>query len=202
VNLCWKIPFVLAGVCDEGLLETYAAERDAHAHDLVEWAVAIGKLMETLAAREAGRPDPHAAEAGAGYGQGRTVPPLRDGVLMTEQLAAKHPPGAIFAQPTVRGADGNERRLDEQLGRGFAVVGRTPDDLRIGDAARAIVDRLGVRLVSIEGLEAARGGFDRTFEAHPAVVVRPDRYVFGCVDSDWNLDRLLAELARRLELRA
>ena len=38
-------------------------------------------------------------------------------------------------------------------------------------------------------------------DAHPAVVLRPDRYVFGVVDEEWDLDRLLAELGRKLALR-
>ena len=37
-----------AGVCDARLLESYAAERDAHARDLVEWAVAVGKQNHYL----------------------------------------------------------------------------------------------------------------------------------------------------------
>ena len=62
-------------MCDDALLDTYADERDAHARDLVEWAVAIGKLMETFAAREAGLPDPHTdTDSKSGYGQGRTIP--------------------------------------------------------------------------------------------------------------------------------
>ena len=32
------------------------------------------------------------------------------------------------------------------------------------------------------------------------VIVRPDRYVFGAVDERWSLDRLIQELARKLEL--
>ena len=36
VNLGWKIPLVLDGVCDESLLDSYGAERDAHARELVE----------------------------------------------------------------------------------------------------------------------------------------------------------------------
>jgi 2-polyprenyl-6-methoxyphenol hydroxylase-like FAD-dependent oxidoreductase len=59
VNLGWKIPLVHSGACDVSLLDSYEAERDAHARDLVEWAVAVGRLMETLAAREAGEPAPH-----------------------------------------------------------------------------------------------------------------------------------------------
>ena len=202
VNLGWKIPLVQRGVCDARLLETYAGERDAHARDLVEWAVAVGKLMETLAAREAGRPDPHpTADRSAGYGQGRTAPPLRGGVLVEAQSGGDSPVGNLLRQPTVRRADGVECRLDELIGPGFAVVGRTPGDLHVGPEAGAILERLGGRVVSLEGLEVRVGAMDLLFESHAAAVLRPDRYVFGVVDDAWDLDRLLLELGRRLALR-
>jgi 3-(3-hydroxy-phenyl)propionate hydroxylase len=202
VNLGWKIPLVHSGVCDERLLETYAGERDAHARDLVEWAVAVGRLMETLAAREAGRPDPHAAtDASAGYGQGRTAPSLRGGVLVDAQTRGRHPVGALLHQPTIRRTDGAECKLDELIGPGFAVVGRKESDLRLGPEARAVFRRLEGRAVSLEGLEVTRGAMDRLFDAHPAAVLRPDRYVFGVVDEEWDLDRLLALLGRKLALR-
>jgi len=200
VNLGWKIPLVMAGTRDVRLLETYAAERDAHARELVEWAVAIGKLMETLAAREAGLPDPHASDESAGYGQGRTVPPLRDGVLVTEQCGPKTAVGGRLRQPTVRDRDGDICRVDEIFGPSFSVIGRTQDDLKMGTEARAILDRLGGRVVSLEGLDDVEGVTDGVFYTHPAVVLRPDRYVFGVVDDDWDLDALLLELGRRIAL--
>jgi 3-(3-hydroxy-phenyl)propionate hydroxylase len=202
VNLGWKIPLVQRCFCDERMLDSYADERDAHARDLVEWAVAIGKLMETLAAREAGLPDPHAnTDRSAGYGQGRTAPPLRGGVLVDDQVRGGRPVGVLLRQPTVRRADGEECRLDELLGRGFAVVGRKQSDLRLGAEAGAVLERLGGRAVSLEGLEVTQGEADRLFEDHAAAVLRPDRYVFGVVDEDWSLDRLLVELGRKLALR-
>jgi 3-(3-hydroxy-phenyl)propionate hydroxylase len=202
VNLGWKLPLVHAGVCREGLLDSYAAERDAHARDLVEWAVAIGQLMETLAAREAGQPDPYpSADQSSGYGQGRTVPPLRSGVLVDDQTPDGGPAGVMLRQPTVRSADGTRCRLDELLGRGFAVVGRKQGDLRLGPEAQAVLDRLGGRVVSLESLEVVEGEMDHLLDAHPAVVLRPDRYVFGVVDAQWDLDRLLVELGRKLSLR-
>jgi 3-(3-hydroxy-phenyl)propionate hydroxylase len=200
VNLGWKIPLVLAGVCDAKLLESYAAERDAHARDLVEWAVAIGQLMETLAAREAGLPDPYPADQSSGYGQGRTAPPLRGGVLMTEQRRNDLPIGELLRQPTVRDTKGLTRRIDELFGPGFTVVGRTASDLKLSAEANAVIERLSGQVVSLEGLDVVEGEMDRVFESHAAVVVRPDRYVFGVVNDEWDLDRLLVELGRRLVL--
>jgi 3-(3-hydroxy-phenyl)propionate hydroxylase len=202
VNLGWKIPLVRSGLAHIRLLDSYAEERDAHARDLVEWAVAVGKLMERLAAREAGRPDPHPqVDQSAGYGQGRLVPPLRSGVLQVAQLGVDSSVGSLLRQPQLRAAGGAVRRLDEWLGRGFAVIGREAKDLRVGATGEAVLARLGARTLALEGLELVEGELDRAFEAHPAVVLRPDRYVYGVVDEARSLDRLLEGLARDLALR-
>lgn len=200
VNLGWKIPLVLTGVCDERLLETYAAERDAHARDLVEWAVAVGQLMENLAAQEAGRPPPHPADQRSGYGQGRSAPPLRGGVLIDDQCRGAHPVGLLLRQPTVRDTTGAVGRLDEQLGDGFTVIGRKQNDLQMGAEARGILERLGAKTLCLEELEVVAGEMDSAFDAHPAVILRPDRYVFGVVDDEWDLDRLVLELRDKLAL--
>jgi hypothetical protein len=202
VNLGWKIPLVESGCCDARLLETYQAERDAHAKDLVEWAVAIGQLMENLAAREAGKPDPYPADESAGYGQGRTAPPLRGGVLMMEQCRDNTVPvGSMLRQPSVRGAEGAVHRLDEVLGSSFTVVARKLSDMVLGTEAKGVLGRLGGRTVCLEDLEIVEGELDRVFERHSALVLRPDRYIFGVVDDDWNLDALLLELGRKLALK-
>jgi 3-(3-hydroxy-phenyl)propionate hydroxylase len=174
VNLGWKIPLVHTGACDQSLLDSYAEERDAHARDLVEWAVAVGQLMETLA---------------------------RGGVLVEGQSGDDSSVGSLLRQPTVRRKDGVECRLDELLGRGFAVVGRKQSDLRLGPEASAILQRLEARTASLEGLEVTVGEQDRLFDAHAAVVLRPDRYIFGVVDDEWDLDRLVVELGDKLALR-
>ncbi len=196
VNLAWKIPLVVSGACDASLLDSYAEERDAHAFDLVLRAIAIGKLMETLAAREAGRPDPHPEGPGDGSPD---IPPLRDGVLIDAQT---HPgcAGRLITQPTVR-ADGTACRLDDLLGRGFAVVARTEADARVGAKAEASLRRLDARVVVLEDVEVIDGEVDLLFEQHPAAIVRPDRYVFGAVDDEWSLDRLVGELGRKLAVR-
>lgn len=200
VNLGWKLPLVVRGECDPRLLDTYAAERDVHARDLVVGAVAVGQMMENLAAREAGRPEPHPPiERVPGYTPGRLVPPLRDGALVAEQIGVPHTSvGELLRQPTVRDESGETRRFDEYLGRGFVIVGRSRADLEMGDEAAALWQRLGGSGLVLEGIEAAVGEHDPLFERHAAALVRPDRYVFGVVDEKWDLDRLVLALAEAL----
>jgi len=61
----------------------------------------------------------------------------------------------------------------------IAVVARRREDLEIGPATRTVVATPGIRMQSLEGLGLVRGRWDRALETHPAVVVRPDRHVFG-----------------------
>jgi len=200
VNLGWKLPLVLAEVCGEKLLDTYAAERDGHARDLVERAVSVGKLMETFAAREAGLPDPHTAESIGIKLDGPIVPPMRGGVLVAEQTRDGSRVGGLLNQPTVRDANGVTQRLDQFLGRSFCVVGKTPGDLEMNSNSSALLRRLGGRAVALETLEVVEGSLDALFDSHSAAVVRPDRYIFGVVDEAWDLDRLLSELEGMLSV--
>jgi 3-(3-hydroxy-phenyl)propionate hydroxylase len=200
INLAWKLPRVLDGSSNESLLETYAAERDGHARDLVEWAVAVGQLMEAFAAAEAGEAPkaPSEEQKRSGYGQGRTAPPLRGGVVIEDQVGDGGYAGHLFTQPTVSTADDGESMLDELLGSGFAVVARSDADLELSEASRSFLAKIGARTLSLDRLELRHGVFDPLFEAHPAAIVRPDRYVFGVADGDHSLDRLVKRLEQKL----
>ncbi|MDH3643572.1 MAG: bifunctional 3-(3-hydroxy-phenyl)propionate/3-hydroxycinnamic acid hydroxylase [Gammaproteobacteria bacterium] len=206
INLCWKLPMVISGVAGDALLDSYQAERLAHATDLVEWAVSIGRLMEHLAAVEAaaraGRPAPEAepAQQSSGYGQGRTQPPMRDGLIHIDQVSDKGSTGYLFRQPDVRDASGAKCRLDEILGSGFSIVARTGADLTLSAQSRQLLDLLGAQCVTLDELEPVRGRFDQLFERSAAAVVRPDRYVFGHTSDTVTLDALITELGDALAL--
>ena len=105
-------------------------------------------------------------------------------------------------QPKVRGADGGVDRLDAHLGKGFALVGRTRDDVRVGAEAQRLLERLSVRKVAVDELEVVEGESDPLFGNYSAIVVRPDRLIFGVVTEEHDLDGLLVELARKLSLNA
>lgn len=206
VNLAWKLELVLGGIAKDTLLDSYAAERKPHAEDLVEWAVAVGQLMEHLAAVEkaerADKPPPElpSQKRSAGYGQGREAPPLRDGVILKEQVSDEGSTAYLFSQPIVRDGTGASFRLDQRLGRGFALVGRSDAAVALDSASVAVAEALGMAIVSLEGLEPVRGRFDALFEHADAAVVRPDRYVFGHTTDRLGANDLVRSLAERLSL--
>lgn len=206
INLAWKLELVLAGVADAALLDSYEAERKSHAQDLVEWAVAVGRLMEHLAAVEAAErvgeapPELPAQQRSAGYGQGRDAPPLRDGVIVLDQVTDEGSTGYLFSQPVVRAPDGSTFRMDERLGRGFALVARDAKALRLDPVSEALVERLGITVTTLDGLEPIKGRFDSLFDHADAAVVRPDRYVFGHTTHRLTTNDLLRSLAARLSL--
>lgn len=201
VNLAWKLPLVLAGTCDQSLLDSYPAERDPHSRRVVEKAVEVGKLMETIAAREAGLPDPYPQPDGEGEDSDIRLPRVRGGVLVTEQLDKIGAVGRLLSQPLVKRPGEEPRRFDEWVGRSFALVARSNDDLAVSAEAAAVLDRIDARKVSLEGFELVDSKWDSVFDESPAVVLRPDRIVFGAVDADRSLSHLVLELGERLGLK-
>jgi hypothetical protein len=162
--------------------------------------------MDHLAAVEAaqrrgdGPPDEALQQQSSGYGQGREAPPIRAGVFCLDQVSDTGSTGYLFSQPEVRGKDGAEGKLDDLLGPGFAVVARSDSELDMNDTSRLLLDRIGARCVSLEGVTVLAGHFDRLFESNGAAVVRPDRYVFGHTTAELSLDELIADLAGKLNL--
>ena len=206
INLAWKLPMVIRGIASDTLLDTYQSERMPHAQDLVEWAVAVGQLMEHLAAVEAaereGREPPEvlAQKKSAGYGQGREAPPIREGVIMLEQVSDEGSTGYLFSQPIVKDPDGNEFRFDDRLGHGFSIITRSPSQLDITPGNQAVLEKLNIVTTSIDNLEEVRGHFDRLFSHADAVIVRPDRYVFGHTTEELDLNGLIESLKSKLAL--
>jgi len=208
INLAWKLPMVLNGVAHENLLDSYFAERNAHAHDLVEWAAAIGQLMEHTAEKErcakAGLEAPATPKKlkSSGYGQGREQPPLRDGAVMLKQVSDTGSTGYLINQPIVHNENGEEFRLDELLGSGFSLVlnNESTSKSKLTTESLAILKKVGSTVVSLNGLKVIKGRFDPLFEEHDAALVRPDGLVFGHTTETLDLNTLIEQLASKLEL--
>lgn len=64
----------------------------------------------------------------------------------------------------------------------------------------AMVDKLNITITHIENLVQVKGHLDRVFSHADAVIVRPDRYVFGHTSADIDINTLVKSLVAKLDL--
>lgn len=159
-NLAWKLASVLGGEAGDGLLDTYQAEREPHVRTYIELAIGMGRVVcaqdpEIAAQRDAMMLAQRAAGA-------TPLPPAQPAPFAAGCVLAGSPgAGGLFPQPVVDG-----QRLDDVLGDGPWLLDAASIDAprlaQFRDALAAWLDERGVQ----------------------AVLVRPDRYVFGSGDPD------------------
>jgi 3-(3-hydroxy-phenyl)propionate hydroxylase len=212
-NLAWKLALVLSGKAGEGVLDTYEVERRPHVRAVVATAKEFGRIIGELDPAVARARDAR-LKAELRAGTARTVrqefiPDLATGLI------APHAPlaGTLFVQPQVRLADGAIVRLDNVFGHGFAIVAASAAPLCAlsPDRLRAWRDLGGTRVVVGDEPSAAMpddivcvAETGRLFvdwlrtHAVAAVVVRPDRYVYGAVVHPRDLDGLVGDVIARV----
>jgi 3-(3-hydroxy-phenyl)propionate hydroxylase len=170
VNLAWKLTHVLRGEASEKLLDTYQTEREPHVRAVTETAIAMGRVVciadpQAAAQRDAGMLAMRAT------GQ-QPVPPADPqagpGAFKSDSPRA----GTIFPQDVAGNA-----RLDDVLGTGAWLIARRASDVagmknkyiaRIESLEDPVLKPFAAKLIAL--LDAF---------GTEAVLVRPDRYVFG-----------------------
>jgi 3-(3-hydroxy-phenyl)propionate hydroxylase len=161
---------VLTGQAHETLLDTYQPEREPHARALIELAIGMGRVVCTLDREAASARDRNMlAQRAAG---GAPLPPLRTAPLGAGCIhAGSSGAGDLFPQPTL-GEGVRRLRLDDALGEGPWLITRRPAPVGLGIATYDL-DHPALSPFLLDLL--------RWFSAHAAqaVLVRPDRYVFG-----------------------
>jgi 3-(3-hydroxy-phenyl)propionate hydroxylase len=198
-NLSWKLAAVLKGQANDGLLDSYGAERKAHVTELTQRIKAIGQLVGQRDLARARQRDAQLLADCNGVVKSvprqNVQPALAQGLLSTRSHAAR---GIIFPQPWTKQAAALQR-MDAALGSGWRVVlgAAAHADVLSAATAAAIAGMRIVQLGSPE-LDETDGVLAQWFaqQACVAAIVRPDHYVYGvAVDAD--------ELsAQMLELRA
>jgi 3-(3-hydroxy-phenyl)propionate hydroxylase len=160
-NLAWKLAAAVKGEAPGALLDTYQTERAPHLRATIDMAIMMGRMVCTTSRWSAFLRDTK-------IGIGRALlklpsgppeyPPLSAGVILAGSAGA----GRYFPQAVAD--DG--RRMDDQLGTDHCLISR-------GDLADARLAPFAAPL---------RAWFDS--HAAEAVLIRPDRYVFGTGDVD------------------
>lgn len=156
-NLAWKLADAVQGRASEALLDTYESERSPHVREFIETAVRLGGLIQTTDPEAARRRD---AEMRATRPVFSTPSPQ----LGPGYHDGRAPAGHIGEQPVL--ADG--LRMDDHVGYRPALL--------VDAMWSAPTDLPDVTFVKADSA-AARDWLQR-LDAR-AVLIRPDRYVFG-----------------------
>jgi 3-(3-hydroxy-phenyl)propionate hydroxylase len=185
VNLAWRLGHVIRGEAGDTILDSYQTEREPHVRALTEAAIAMGRVVCMADAEAAAQRD---AALLAQRAQGlQPVPPPDPQPGPGAFLQASPRAASIFPQSIVGG-----QRLDDVMGPGAWLLARRHADIAgLSDPCLARSEALdGPLLKDFSGplsayLDAAGGD---------AVIVRPDRYVFGTGEAK----ALVADYARAI----
>ena len=199
-NLSWKLDLVLRGLADETLLDTYMTERKPHVGDIIEQAVALGKVSCTVDEEEARQRD----EA---FFSGK-VPPLPPFPWITHgilQDGRSELIGHLGLQARVE-FQGNEGLADDVAGKGWQLICKAGVPVTLDQENSEVLAALNVHVLELDGDNGIRDidGFYETYLADAnvdAVLVRPDFYVFGVVDKQWSINDLVSDLVKQISLR-
>ena len=187
-SLAWRLASVVRGEASPALLDSYQEEREPHVRSIIDAAIFMGRVVCTLDPSAAAERDKGMLAQRAAHGRADDPPPppmetLKSGCLMPGARAGHLFPQAMQAC-TSSGVCG---RLDDLLGPGFWLITREPS---------AEIDwPVRVKTVVLDDeVSDESGRLNEWLEATgaPAVLVRPDRYVFGTGEP-----QALAEALRR-----
>ncbi len=211
-NLAWKLTAVLRDGWPDALLDSYADERKPHIRQLVATTKALGLIIGELdPARARQRDDELGHEVATGASERvrqKLIPDLTDGLLARGPNGAVLPPaGVLSPQPHVTDHAGRRCRLDDVAGPGFLLLtlGAQPQ-VWVGKAEAAAWAKLGGKrlVLSDDGQHCPDavaeqgtmlGDWMRQRDC-AALLVRPDKYVFGAASDAATLNDLMRQVAR------
>ena len=189
-NLSWKLDRVLRGQSDIALLDSYTSERSVHLQHAITMSVELGRVICVLDPREAAERDRRMIGGGADPERVLPVtalPVLGNGVTATtDSVPALR--GTLLPQfPVIH--CGRTKLLDEATGHG-ALILVYGTQRAVSEEVRPLLSQADVRVVTIDvegdpDLVDGDGCWKEWFAINgvECVLVRPDHYVFGALDS-------------------
>jgi 3-(3-hydroxy-phenyl)propionate hydroxylase len=195
---------VLNDRAPEAILDTYPSERIPQVRAVIEFSMALGKVICVPDPEQAAARDARMIAAAKSGGLSPPLPPptLGPGFFVEGDRLA----GQLFLQDRVRHA-GKTGLFDDVIGRGWTLLSPHFDPVsRLDRECAAFFASLGgtSAWVGEGGVVADLGGsYARWFSNAKAAVVlqRPDFYVFGTGSEEGDVGRLVATLRDRLGRR-
>lgn len=178
--LAWKLKRVIRDESSLSLLDTYETERFPHVETYVALAAKMANQIENMEMPAADGPNDEPETTKIEPLRPRLGPGIR--ADDEDQLA-----GTLSPQPKL--ADG--KLMDDAVGYRFAVVGDLACLDEVSDNTKASLQALDAVVLTEETGELADWIAGRNVSA---VIIRPDRYVYGSARSGAELDALVGKL--------
>jgi 3-(3-hydroxy-phenyl)propionate hydroxylase len=224
-NLAWKLAMVVQEGAPDALLDSYEQEREPHVRTLVTTAKEFGQIIGELDP-EAARIRDETLRGQLERGEAETIrqhfiPNLTTGIIDRDPGARAA--GTLFVQPKIQrharqDAMGDKVFLDDLLRFRFLIAAATAEPQTwLTPESRKLWRRLGGERIVIGPPDQTHqpdgpAGNDVQYLAETdalfaawisqygcaAVVVRPDRYVFGTANDAAQLNRLVAAVGRHV----
>ncbi len=202
-NLSWKLDRVLSGISDAALLDSYTSERSVHLQHAIAMSVELGRVICVLDEQQAAERDARMIAGGAD--PARVLPvsvlPVLGAGVTAESVDVPQLRGTLAPQLPVR-CHGRDMAFDDAAGYGAVLLVRGGATM-IADSKPA--DPGGLRILSVAAdgdpdLGDSTGGWARWFESHgvAAVLIRPDRYIFGAVAATSAIPALIDQYRSRI----
>ncbi|HKS75613.1 MAG TPA: FAD-dependent monooxygenase, partial [Terriglobales bacterium] len=204
-NLSWKLDLVLRDLAGPRILDSYEIERRPHVKAWADLSLNAGELICVTDPAKAAARD---AQLRLGARRvWRPPPTLTTGLLDGSSPGGAALSGQLFPQRRIH-RHGRSALLDELVGTGFLLVARSDPLPHLAADAHTFLQRLHIdvtwlsdQLGDSRTFKDETGQYSEYFSSHnlTAVIVRPDRYVYGGVRHLGDLTRLVQELSQLLQ---
>ncbi|MFE6365675.1 bifunctional 3-(3-hydroxy-phenyl)propionate/3-hydroxycinnamic acid hydroxylase [Streptomyces sp. NPDC057806] len=183
-SLTWRLAMVHNGLAAPAVLDTYGPERVGHVREIIDEAVAAGRVICELDADRAAARDAAMKEHASDPDAATRKPPHPRLGEPSLTIASDGADGRLAPQGRVRRGD-REGLFDDVIGGPWQLISRRGDPHDLLDEAEVSWFRqAGGVLVDLSGDGAVLdldGAYERWFTEHgcEALLARPDFYVFA-----------------------
>jgi 3-(3-hydroxy-phenyl)propionate hydroxylase len=177
-NLGWKLQAILKQGTSDTLLESYQLERYPHVKEYIDLTIQMGHMINrTASAIIAG----NATDPADGP---QTMKQLKPSLGPGLGVGSSHLIGKLFPQPKLQSG----KLMDEEIGNGFALITSTSFQAELTESDCEKIGKLMITLLS-----DATNELESWFKNNNigAVLLRPDRYIFGVSENPSDLTVLL-----------
>ena len=182
--LAWRMSLVHRGLATPAVLDSYGPERGGHVREIIDEAVAAGRVICELDIERAAARDAEMIQRASDPDAATRQPPHPRLGEPSLTIASNGADGRLSPQGRVR--VGNQvGRFDDVVGGGWQLISRGEDaGALLSEDDRAWFHRIGGVTAYISGEDAIDdidGSYGRWFDAHgcDAFLARPDFYVFA-----------------------